>query len=69
VFTLRDGLPNSVDPGDEPEVVTTGGRRFEDPSTALVYWGNYLRGRSRAHEDDQDYSSPGQTASSTIDQS
>jgi len=34
----KDTTSRRVDSGDEPEVVTTSGRRIEDPSTALVYW-------------------------------
>ena len=57
------------------EFVTTCARRSSDPSVTLIYWGGlsppslldaksfiYLRGKSRAQEDDQN-------ASSSIDQS
>jgi hypothetical protein len=64
-----------VVPGDEPESRDYSARRSSDPSVTLVYWGGlsppslldaksyiYLRGKSRAQEDDQN-------ASSSIDQS
>jgi len=34
----KDTTSRRVDPGDEPETVTTSGRRSSDLLTALVYW-------------------------------